>query len=121
VANSVLVENALAIRFFGDGGDDRLLLVNLGRDLRMAAASEPLLASPEGRRWHTMWSSESFAYGGHGTPPVLDRGDLRDDLRGNLAWFVPGETAVVLAPRPFGREAQGRGEGEEEVGDDDRR
>ena len=38
------------LRFFGDGGDDRLLLVNLGRDLHLDPAPEPLLAPPEGTR-----------------------------------------------------------------------
>ena len=115
---AALGEHAVVIRFFGaaddagdsDGGDrsdgeDRLLLVNLGADLDMPAASEPLLAPPEGRRWHTMWSSESLAYGGSGTPPLLDRDDA--------GWCVPGETAVVLAPRLV--EVEGAGESEEEV------
>src|SRR5439155_5836891 len=45
---AVLGPEALALRFFGDG--DRLLVVNLGRDLGLTPAPEPLLAPPaEGR------------------------------------------------------------------------
>jgi maltooligosyltrehalose trehalohydrolase len=110
---AVLGEHALAIRFFGDAGDDRLLLVNLGADLGMAAPAEPLLAPPEGCRWHTMWSSESLAYDGGGTPPLLDRGDVAEPP----AWCVPGETAVLLTPRPVPSGDDGEGE---EVGDGER-
>src|SRR5207245_11287235 len=89
---AVLSAQALVLRFFGDDGDDRLLLVNLGTDLELAAAPEPLLAPPAQCRWRTLLSSEAFAYGGSGTPPVLDRDDD--------GWLVPGETAVVMAPTP---------------------
>jgi maltooligosyltrehalose trehalohydrolase len=82
-----LGEHALVVRFFGARGDDKLLVVNLGADLPLGAAPEPLLAPPPGRRWRTLWSSEAFAYGGSGTPQ-LDRDDF--------GWWVPGETAVVL-------------------------
>ncbi|HXT21000.1 MAG TPA: malto-oligosyltrehalose trehalohydrolase [Thermoanaerobaculia bacterium] len=84
---AVLGEQALVLRFFAALGEDRLLVVNLGRDLPLGAAPEPLLAPPAGRRWRTAWSSESFAYGGAGTPP-LDRD--------GFGWWIPGETAVVL-------------------------
>ena len=39
------------------GEDDRLLLVNLGRQLDLAGAAEPLLGPPAGRRWRILWSS----------------------------------------------------------------
>ena len=43
-------------------GDDRLLIVNLGRDLRFAPAPEPLLAPPRRTRAGQLaWSSESTA------------------------------------------------------------
>jgi maltooligosyltrehalose trehalohydrolase len=85
---AVLGPGAFVVRYFGDGGDDRLLVVNLGRDLHFDPAPEPLLAPPEGKRWAVRWSSEDPRYGGGGTaPPETDEG-----------WRVPGEAALVLAP-----------------------
>ena len=53
IDGAVLGERRLVLRFFGDGrGDDRLLIVNLGRDLTSAPVPEPLLAPP-GARWAT--------------------------------------------------------------------
>jgi maltooligosyltrehalose trehalohydrolase len=86
---AVLGPHAFVLRFFAGDGRDRLLLVNLGRDLRLAPAPEPLLAPPERMRWETLWSSEAPDYGGSGTPPVEDRG----------LWRIPGEAAVVMSPR----------------------
>jgi maltooligosyltrehalose trehalohydrolase len=83
---AVLGPSAFVVRFFSSG-DDRLLVVNLGVELRLVHAAEPLLAPPPGRRWKTRWSSEAPRYGGEGTP-VID-----DEERG---WLVPGECAVVL-------------------------
>ena len=40
----MLSERAFVLRFFGDNGDDRLLVVNLGYDLYLDVAPEPLLA-----------------------------------------------------------------------------
>jgi maltooligosyltrehalose trehalohydrolase len=77
------------LRFFTGDGQDRLLLVNLGRDLQLGAASEPLLAPPERMRWETLWSSEDPCYGGLGTPPLEDHGH----------WRILGEAAVVMFPR----------------------
>ena len=76
---------------------DRLLLVNLGRDLDLDAAPEPLLAPPGGCRWTVEWSSESREYDGSGTPPI------EDETRG---WHLPGHAAVVLRPVPAPREQQ---------------
>ena len=92
VDGAVLAPDALALRFFGPGGhhDDRLLLVNLGRDLPLRVAPEPLLAPPAGLRWEVLWSSEDAAYDGGGTPGIVTPDGLR----------IPGEAAVVLAGRP---------------------
>jgi maltooligosyltrehalose trehalohydrolase len=81
----------LVLRFFGRHHDDRLLVVNLGRDLHLNPAPEPLLAPPAGRRWQTQWSSEDPRYGGSGTPP----------LEGEAPWFLPGRAAAVLRPQPL--------------------
>ncbi|WP_448207655.1 malto-oligosyltrehalose trehalohydrolase [Azospirillum sp. sgz302134] len=86
---AVLAEEAFVLRFFGEDGDDRLLLVNLGRDLNLEIVPEPLLAPPMGKEWALLWSSESSRYGGCGTAPV----EVRD------VWRVPGHAAVVLTPK----------------------
>jgi len=85
---AVLSAEAFVLRFFGPDGDDRLLVVNLGGDLGLNPAPEPLLAPPPGRVWRTLWSSEDYRYGGTGTPPLETRNN----------WCVPGEAAVALAP-----------------------
>jgi maltooligosyltrehalose trehalohydrolase len=88
---AVLGPEAFLIRFFNETSGDRLLLVNLGRDLHLDTGPEPLLAPPEERRWEILWSSESPRYGGSGTPPVeTDEG-----------WRMPGHATVVLFPQPL--------------------
>jgi len=74
---------------FGADGDDRLLLVNLGRDLHLDPSPEPLLAPPENKVWDTLWSSEHPRYGGIGTS--------RLDSEEN--WRLPGHAAVALVPK----------------------
>jgi maltooligosyltrehalose trehalohydrolase len=88
VDGAVLGPEAFVLRFFGRDGDDRLLLVNLGRDLHLDPAPEPLLAPPEGRTWEVGWASESAGYGGHGVAPVETEEN----------WRIPGHAAVVLRP-----------------------
>lgn len=92
---AVLGPEAFVLRFFGVYGNDRLLIVNLGRDLPLVPAPEPLLAPPEEREWQTLWSSEDPRYGGCGTAPL--------DTEQN--WQIPGHAAVVLWPTPV-EEAQ---------------
>src|SRR3954468_7790475 len=72
VDGAVIGEHAWMLRFFADdsGESDRLLLVNLGRDLTLAPMPEPLLAPPEDRAWRILWSSEAPSYGGSGTPTL---------------------------------------------------
>jgi 1,4-alpha-glucan branching enzyme len=64
VEGAVLAPQAFVVRFFGARGDDRLLLVNLGSDLLLAPAPEPLLAPDRGASWEVLWSSEDPCYGG---------------------------------------------------------
>jgi maltooligosyltrehalose trehalohydrolase len=85
---AVLSSHAFVLRWPSRGGD-RLLVVNLGPDLRLEPAPEPLLAPPLHARWRTLWSSEDPRYGGLGTPP-LDNDDV--------GWRIPGECAVLLGP-----------------------
>ncbi len=47
VDGAVLGPDAFVLRFFAEDGDDRLLVMNLGRDLLFDPAPEPLLAPPE--------------------------------------------------------------------------
>jgi maltooligosyltrehalose trehalohydrolase len=89
VDGAVLGAESFVLRFFAEHGDDRLLLINFGRDLHLDPAPEPLLAPPEGKQWETMWSSEDPRYDGLGTPPL--------DTEEN--WRIPGHAAVVLKPQ----------------------
>jgi maltooligosyltrehalose trehalohydrolase len=86
---AVLGEHAFAIRFFGDAGDDRLLVVNFGGRLHFDPNAEPLLAPPRGLRWTEEFSTESPRYGGWGTPALENLDD---------GWWIPAEAAVLLIP-----------------------
>jgi maltooligosyltrehalose trehalohydrolase len=88
VDGAVLADEAFVLRYFTDGGGDRLLIVNFGGDLHLDPAPEPLLAPPADRRWDVLWSSEDARYGGSGTPAL----DSEDN------WRLPGHAAVALAP-----------------------
>ncbi|MGH9839675.1 MAG: malto-oligosyltrehalose trehalohydrolase [Blastocatellia bacterium] len=88
---AVLGDEAFVLRFFGEdpeGREDRLLLVNLGVDLVLDPAPEPLLAPPLEHQWNLLWSSEDPRYGGLGTPP----------LETTANWLIPGHAAVALQP-----------------------
>jgi maltooligosyltrehalose trehalohydrolase len=85
IHGAVLAADAFLLRYFGDAGDDRLLLINLGRDSNWHPASEPLLSPPMGMQWRLMWSSEDPRYDGPGTIPL----DSQD-------WHIPGHAAIVL-------------------------
>ncbi len=91
---AVIGDEAFLLRFFGGGGDDRLMLINLGRDLELRPAAEPLLAPPAGGDWQLLWSSEDPCYGGLGTGPV----DTHN-------WCIPGHAALVLRSAAADRKA----------------
>jgi maltooligosyltrehalose trehalohydrolase len=91
---AALGAQAWMLRFFG-AGSDRLLIVNLGRDLVLAPMPEPLLAPLDGQSWEIQWSSEASAYGGSGTPPLYARGVLP----------IAGESAMMVRPGPLTPEA----------------
>lgn len=90
---AVLTERAFCLRWFPRDGPDRLLLVNLGRDLHLNSIAEPLLGPPDGCRWRLLWSSEDPRYGGGGTPEPEVEG----------AWHIPGECALLLGPEEDAR------------------
>jgi maltooligosyltrehalose trehalohydrolase len=83
---AVLGEQAFVLRFFCPTGD-RLVLVNLGPELELAPAPEPLLAPPEGS-WRTLFCSEEVKYGGAGFVPPYDDGKWR---------LTPRATSVLAA------------------------
>jgi len=84
---AVVGPEAFLLRWFADQENDRLLCVNLGRDLDWRPVTEPLAAPPRGRVWKLLWSSEDYEYGGAGTPEFNPRD-----------WVLPGHTAIVLEP-----------------------
>jgi maltooligosyltrehalose trehalohydrolase len=90
VDGAALTDEAWMLRFFSESGADRLLIVNLGRDLLLGPAPEPLLAPVDGQVWRLLWSSEAPLYGGAGGPAQDAEGD----------WLIPGQAASVLAPGP---------------------
>jgi maltooligosyltrehalose trehalohydrolase len=83
----VLGADAFCLRW--SGAEPRLLIVNLGVDIDLVHAPEPLLAPPSGERWRVLWSSERPVYGGAGTPHP------DEEERG---WRLAGHAAVLLAP-----------------------
>lgn len=87
VDGAVIAPDALVLRYFCPEGDC-LLIVNLGCDLDLSPAPEPLLAPPAGTRWSPDWSSETVRYGGQGTAP----------LHSDEEWHIPGEAAVLFSP-----------------------
>ena len=87
VDGAVLASEAMALRFFSPEGDV-LLILNLGCDLDLQPAPEPLLAAPRASKWVLLWSSESVQYGGQGLAKV----------HANSLWRLPGESALLFGP-----------------------
>jgi maltooligosyltrehalose trehalohydrolase len=85
IDGAVLTSSAMALRYFGKT-QHFLLIVNLGVDIDLSPAPEPLLAPPGAGGWLLKWSSESMTYGGQGTPPLWQESE----------WRIPGEAAVLL-------------------------
>jgi maltooligosyltrehalose trehalohydrolase len=83
VDGAVLSDEAWVLRFFAQGSADRLLIVNLGRDLQLDPMPEPLLAPVEGQGC-------ASRYGGAGMPAL--------DPNGNR--LIPGHGAIILSPGP---------------------
>jgi maltooligosyltrehalose trehalohydrolase len=89
VDGAVLSDSAFVLRYFGPGGDDRLLLVNMGADLQLDPAPEPLLAPPENANWRLVLCTEAPDYGGSGAPAY------EEDA---LNWMIPGRSAALFRP-----------------------
>jgi maltooligosyltrehalose trehalohydrolase len=92
IDGAVFSSQCLLVRFFSpEYRQDRLLLVNLGIEMALDPAPEPLLAPPASMEWVKVWSSEDPQYGGCGTP-------LLDTERN---WRIPGQAAILLRPNPI--------------------
>ncbi len=87
IHGTVLSEDAFALRYFCDGGD-RLVVVNLGRELTRESIADPIIAPPRGRHWQVILSTEDRAYGGDGVGPA----------DGEDGWRIGGQQTTVLAP-----------------------
>jgi len=72
VRGAVLGDRAFALRF-----ENRLLLINLGDELRLDVVDEPLLAPPLGCKWNVRWSSD-------GTAEV------------ESGWRIPATSAILI-------------------------
>ena len=66
----MLGPEAFSLRYLGEGSNDRLLLVNLGRDLYPMPNSEPLLAPPPAMQWSLLWYSEQPRYEASSSSPL---------------------------------------------------
>lgn len=89
IHGAVISPDAFLLRYFGPPGDDRLLIVNLGRDVIWSPTAEPLVAPVPNAAWQILWSSEDPRYGGSGT-----------GLLSTAPWRLPGHAAVVLRAGP---------------------
>ncbi len=93
---AVLSEHCFVLRYFASDKQDRLLVVNLGPDLDLPHAPEPLLAPPAGCDWKLAWSSEWPEYGGSGSSIPSRFG----------AWQITAECTQLLVPQPSVRPFQ---------------
>ncbi len=97
IHGAVVDHDALVLRFACPTGD-RLLVVNLGRDLSLGSIAEPLLAPPYQHRWRTLWSSEDPQYGGQGTGPVESEAGLQHPRSGGGRAGARGDLMSSGAP-----------------------
>ena len=103
------------LRFFGDERDDRLLLVNLGRDLRLTLVRRAAArAAATARRWRISGRARIPRYGGRGTPPpstatrLADPGARRRAARSRARRVTPdrADTASGSAPMSLSDSAE---------------
>ena len=92
IEGAVLGTSGFLLRYFLGDHQQRLLLINLGRELHLAPVPEPMLAPPLGCDWEIVWTSEKLEFGGSGTPK----------LDTEKFWRLQGNAAVVLAPTANG-------------------
>jgi maltooligosyltrehalose trehalohydrolase len=86
IDGAVLADRAFLIRWFDRAHGDRLLVVNVGEELELTPAPEPLLAPPSDSRWQVVMSTDEPRFGGPGaTNPCQSN-----------CWKVPAECATLL-------------------------
>jgi maltooligosyltrehalose trehalohydrolase len=83
---AVFGEHAFVLRWFDAEHGDRALVVNLGNELELRPAPEPLLAPVGGAQWKLAWSSDDPRYGGSGAV----------DPCGPAGWLLPTQSASFL-------------------------
>ncbi|HSC67779.1 MAG TPA: malto-oligosyltrehalose trehalohydrolase [Cellvibrio sp.] len=89
IDGAVLSPSVFVMRFFSaTSNNDRLLIINLGRDFALSPAPDPLLAPHPKCDWKLHWSSELPHYGGHGACEISTQDD----------WLMPGLSAMLLIP-----------------------
>ena len=83
---ATLGDQALVLRWFGGTLGDRLMLLNLGSELRYEPCPQPLLAPVPGRKWWPVLSSDEVRFGGDGA--VFPDGEG--------PWRISGQCALVM-------------------------
>jgi maltooligosyltrehalose trehalohydrolase len=87
VDGAVISEEAFVLRFFGEQDeDDRIVVINLGRDIEFSPCPEPLLGPPAGYFWKEVLSTEEPQFGGCGAPVTYEDG----------RWYFTAHSAIVL-------------------------
>lgn len=96
IHGAVIGPEAFLLRYFGDDEEDRLVLVNLGRDFTWSPVAEPLAAAPPDMDWKLLWTSDDPRYGGSGAGPLDTR-----------KWRVPGHATNVLRAQRVAADDEG--------------
>ena len=87
---AVLSERAFLIRWLDPDNDDRLLVVNVGDEVDLTPAPEPLLAPPPGSQWGVVLSTDEVRFGGPGATSPCE----------SNRWRIPAECATLLRAEP---------------------
>ncbi len=90
VEASALTDDVLVLRYQRSDGASRLLVFNLGTELRLPLMNDPLLAAPVDQDWHAVWSSDRPDYGGPGVVDFLH----------DVPWRIPGRSATFCEAGP---------------------
>lgn len=85
IDGALLNPHLLLVRYFGEDGDDRMIICNVGTDTTITSCSEPLFAPPASKTWTRIFSSQEIDFGGIGTPACKD-----DE------WVMPAFTSYVF-------------------------
>jgi maltooligosyltrehalose trehalohydrolase len=96
---ATLSENAFVLRWFSKSSTDRLLIVNLDRQLTLDSIAEPLIAPPRGHEWSLAWNSEDAKYGGHGVISPFEDG-------GRGRWNLAAQSATLLIAIPRAQQSK---------------